>query len=235
MSCPRLATRSTTGTEEHLKFDLHTHTTRGSDCSVLPPEDLIEQAALVGLAGVCITEHDHLFNSPEMEDYARQRGVLLFSGIEANTDCGEVLAFGPEKYVEGFHRLRNLRQAVNDAGGVIVAAHPFRQVFSPFYARRKTPKPSLGDATRWPVMGQVDALEVVNGASTAEEAAFARSVSKELGLGMTGGSDAHSVEAVGMCVTVFEREIRCWSDFLCELRAGRYYPKDLREIPPSSR
>ncbi|RJP66427.1 MAG: PHP domain-containing protein [Candidatus Abyssobacteria bacterium SURF_17] len=221
--------------EEHLRFDLHVHTTRGSDCSILAPDDLIKRAALLGLAGVCITEHDHLSRSPELEGLAHEKGLLLFYGIEANTDCGEVLAFGPKKYVEGFHKLQNLRRAVDHEGGIIVAAHPFRQVFSPFYAHRRTPRLTLQDAVRWPVMEQVDALEVVNGASTVEEAAFARSVSKELGLGMTGGSDAHSVEAIGMCVTVFERAVSGWTEFLQELRAGRYHPQDLRTVLPPPR
>lgn len=195
---------------------------------MLTPEDLVERAAEVGLDGLCITEHDTMWRSPELEERARRRGILLFRGIEANTEQGEVLAFGPAAYAQGFHRLSTLRRAVDKCGGVIIAAHPFRKAFSPFYGRSGHERPTEEQAARWPIMKLVDALEVMNGASTREENAFARAVAERLGLGMAGGSDAHSVDGIGMCVTVFKRAITCWSDFLEEMRAGRYHPADLR-------
>ena len=215
------------------KIDLHVHTTQGSDCSVLAPEELVERAALIGLDGVCITEHDHIRRSPELEDMACERGVMLFYGIEANTDHGEVLAFGPLEYAEGFHELSYLRNAVDEAGGAIVAAHPFRREFSPFYSGGGVKRPSLEEACGRPMMALVDSLEVMNGASTPEESEFGRSVAEKLNLGMAGGSDAHSVDGIGMCVTVFERRITTWEEFLEELRAGRYMAEDSRAaLPP---
>jgi len=216
-----------------VRFDIHTHTVRGSDCSVLVPEELIERAAHVGLDGVCITEHDNIWRSPDLEDFASRLGILLFFGVEANTDCGEVLAYGPEEYAEGFHELATLRRAVDEAGGAIIAAHPFRHVFSPFYSNSGTKRPSIEEALEWPIMQMVNSLEIINGASNAEEIEFGRAVSSRLSLGTTGGSDAHSVDGIGMCVTIFERRITCWSEFLEELRAGRYSPQDMRNsLPP---
>ncbi len=215
------------------RIDLHTHTILASDCSVMTPEELIGRAADVGLDGVCITEHDHIRPSPALEALARERGVLLFFGIEADTDCGEVLAFGPTEYAQGFHELLRLREAVDEAGGAIIAAHPFRREFSPFYSGAGARRPTMDEACCRPVMRMVDALEVVNGAATIEESEFGRSVAERLGLGSAGGSDAHSVDGVGMCVTVFERKIACGTEFLEELRAGRYHPEDLRaSLPP---
>jgi len=215
------------------KIDLHVHTTRGSDCSVLTPEELIVRAAEIGLDGVCITEHDRIQPSSGLEAQARERGVFLFFGVEASTDCGEVLAFGPQEYAQGFHELSHLRRAVDEAGGAIIAAHPFRSEFSPFYSGADAKRPTLEEACRRPVMKMVDALEVINGASTEEENAFGRSVAEKLGLAAAGGSDAHSVDGVGMCVTVFERKITSRAEFLEELRAGRYRPEDLRAaLPP---
>ena len=218
---------------ERSRIDLHTHTILGSDCSVMAPELLIERAIAIGLDGVCITEHDHIRRSPELDERASESGLLLFYGVEANTDCGEVLAFGPAEYAEGFHKLSYLRRAVDDIGGAIVAAHPFRREFSPFYSRGKANKPTLEEACAQPIMKMVDSLEVMNGASTKEESDFGREVAEALGLGMAGGSDAHSADGVGMCVTVFERKIASWPEFLEELCAGRYHPEDLRStLPP---
>ena len=219
---------------EKSKIDLHAHTVQGSECSVMKPEELIERAALVGLDGICITEHDNIRRSPELEERARERGLLLFYGVEANTDHGEVLAFGPIEYTEGFHELSRLRQAVDDTGGAIIAAHPFRREFSPFYSGGGVTRPTLEEACARPIMEMVDSLEVINGASTEEECEFGRQVAENLGLGMAGGSDAHSTDGIGICVTVFERPITNWVEFLEELRAGRYKPADLRStLPPT--
>jgi predicted metal-dependent phosphoesterase TrpH len=220
---------------EISKIDLHTHTVQGSDCSVMTAEELIDRAALVGLDGVCITEHDTIRRSPELEERARERRLLLFYGVEANTDHGEVLAFGPVEYTEGFHELSQLRQAVDDTGGAIIAAHPFRREFSPFYSGGGVTRPTLEEACARPIMEMVDSLEVINGASTEEESAFGKQVAENINLAMAGGSDAHSADGVGICVTVFERRITTWAEFLEELRTGRYHPADLRSILPPGR
>jgi hypothetical protein len=108
-------------------------------------------------------------------------------------------------------------------------------VFSPFYAKAGTEKPTVEQAAEWPLMKSVHALEIVNGAATQEESEFAQAVARRLGLGMAGGSDAHSVDGIGMCATEFERAITCRHEFLEELRAGRYHPLDLRvSLPPAS-
>jgi predicted metal-dependent phosphoesterase TrpH len=218
---------------DRTRIDIHVHTTQGSDCSVLAPEELIERAALVGLDGLCITEHDNIRPSSALQARASERGLMLFYGVEASTDHGEVLAFGPLEYAEGFHELAFLRRAVDEAGGAIVAAHPFRREFSPFYSAAGSKRPSLGEACKRPVMEMVDSLEVMNGASTVEESEFGHDVAEKLKLGMAGGSDAHSVDGIGMCITLFERRITCWEEFLAELRAGRYTPEDARaSLPP---
>lgn len=218
---------------DNSKIDLHAHTVRGSDCSVMTPEDLIERAVLVGLDGICITEHDTINRSLELEECARERGLLLLYGVEANTDHGEVLAFGPTEYTGGFYELSNLRRLVDDEGGAIVAAHPFRREFSPFYSKSTLEIPTVEEACARPIMQMVDSLEVINGASTEEECEFGRQVAENLGLAMAGGSDAHSADGIGICVTVFERRITNRAEFLEELRAGRYKPADLRStLPP---
>jgi hypothetical protein len=38
----------------------------------------------------------------------------------------------------------------------------------------------------------------------------------------TGGSDAHSVEEVGRCVTIFQNQIEAEEDLVAELKAGRF-------------
>jgi len=42
-----------------------------------------------------------------------------------------------------------------------------------------------------------------------------------LGLPGTGGSDAHQVYEIGMCLTLFENEVKNEEDLIREIRAGR--------------
>ncbi len=48
-----------------------------------------------------------------------------------------------------------------------------------------------------------------------------RQAMEALGLPGTGGSDAHQVQAIGSCVTLFANEIPMEEEFIREIRAGR--------------
>src|SRR3972149_6999340 len=54
--------------------------------------------------------------------------------IEVNTEDGHLLAFGIDRYVYGMHRVAELARLVEEAGGVLVAAHPYRRQL-PFHLR----------------------------------------------------------------------------------------------------
>src|SRR3990172_2840212 len=51
----------------------------------------------------------------------------LSPSIEVNTEDGHILAFGVGRYVYGMHRIEELARLVEDAGGALVAAHPYRR------------------------------------------------------------------------------------------------------------
>ena len=50
-----------------MKIDLHLHTLYGSACAYMDPDQLIQQAKSIGLDGVCITEHNQIWNSEAVE------------------------------------------------------------------------------------------------------------------------------------------------------------------------
>ena len=54
-------------------------------------------------------------------------------------------------------------------------------------------------------------------------------MSRLTGFRATGGSDAHAVQEVGLCATLFDRPIRSEADLVAEIRAGRFRPEDRRE------
>jgi len=213
-------------------FDLHIHTTKGSSDSNLSPEDLILEAERLGLRGLCITEHSGPWDPHEFRRFADRHNVVLVRAMEVETDMGHMLAFGMDTYQPGFHKAELLSKASKATGGFVITAHPFRAVFS----RPKFNRPLLyksvddvlpeqpEDALDHPVFRLVNAVEVANGGTVAEENGFAMKVAGALNLPATGGSDAHSVHGLGLFVTAFRDEINNEEEFLAALHAGAFYP-----------
>jgi len=212
-----------------MLIDFHVHTTRGSADSNLDPFALIDQAQKVGLDGVCITEHDNAWADPKIEDYARERGVVRFRGIEVTTEWGHVGAFGLDQYIGGIYKVKELRRIINDVSGFLIANHPFRYKLDPrFQFIHKTPPIDPSDprsgSGALEVLHYVDAIEVVNGACSEQENLFAHAVAQHMGCKGVGGSDSHSASSLGCAVTVLERPVSTVRELIDELKAGRYHP-----------
>jgi len=206
--------------------DMHLHTIRGASDSNLRPEELAAEALRLGLTGVHVSEHDRLWDASELERYRRKHGFFVANGMEVSTDLGHILTLGLDRYVPGIRRADELRRVVREAGGYMIVAHPFRHFFDPAHHRRMGGEPfnlTPEQAAELPVFGLVDAVEALNGCNNLEENLFALRVAQVLGKPVTGGSDAHSNQGIGIYVTVFEREIESEREMLEELHAGRFH------------
>jgi hypothetical protein len=208
-------------------IDMHVHTTRGASDSSLRPVELARGARRLGLTGVVVTEHDRLWDPREIERFRQAHRLLVVNGMEMATELGHILVIGLKKYVSGIHRAEELRRVVADAGGYMIAAHPFRHHFSPVFWSRQGWEPfdlTPREAAKLPLFELVDAVEVLNGGNNEDENAFAFQVAEILGKPGIGGSDAHSHQGLGIYTTVFERTLETEEDVLRELKAGRFYP-----------
>ncbi len=197
-----------------MLIDLHTHTSHLSMDSVLSVGDLTALARDRGLDGICLTEHNAVWESRKLEALRRKYDFPIFSGMEVGTDKGHVLVFGLERFTLDFLSLSRLREAVEGAGAAMILAHPQREANLP-----------LG----W---GQLSLLfhgvETLNGSDANEANGYLASMAEGAGLPGTGGSDAHSEGVVGSCATLYERPIRDDADLVGELLAGRFKAVDLR-------
>jgi predicted metal-dependent phosphoesterase TrpH len=197
-----------------MLIDLHVHTFAGGD-AMAAPEDVIDRALALGLDGVCVVEHDSFEASETAAELAEGSGLVLLRGVEVTTDVGHVLIYGVTddgwKAVvrEGVAPAQALVEYVLDAGGVAVAAHPYR-----------LDPTSMGEAIA-SVVG-LFAVEGFNGKSLKSENAAACEVAVRFGLRLTGGSDAHMPGHVGRCVTSFERRVETEVELAVEMRAGRF-------------
>ena len=196
--------------------DLHTHTRFGSNCSHMEPVQLVQRAREVGLDAVCITEHNAPWEEDALRALAAEGGIPVFGGAEVSTELGDVLVFGLNDSLLSGRRIDDLRRLVDQAAGVMIAAHPFRWYSLPWAVR------DVAQAAGQPIFQVVDAAEAFNGLSLQAEAEFACRVLQKLGLRGVGGSDAHVPQSVGRCFTQFDRPITGVEDLVVELKAGRF-------------
>jgi predicted metal-dependent phosphoesterase TrpH len=202
-----------------MRIDLHIHTSPRSACSYIDPHELIQEAQRLKLDGICLTEHQVLWDSEDVEKLAREGGVKIFRGNEFTTNQGDILVFGLYKDIKELLMIQDLRAEVRKSGGFMIAAHPFRG-FKTFGIGQL--QMTVEQACKRKVLEFVDAVEIGNGKLSPDENDMARKVSEKLDLPGTGGSDAHRVDEVGKWLTVFEKEIQNENELVAELHAGRF-------------
>jgi predicted metal-dependent phosphoesterase TrpH len=206
---------------EGMIIDLHVHTSTGSACSSAPVDDLIEEAKRIGLDGICLTDHHYVWEPGTLEDLRQRHGFLILGGNEITTDQGDILVFGLVKEIKGIIKLEQLRGEVLAAGGCMIVAHPFRGFLVFDVAQLGlTPEKAMERA----LFKYVDAVEVLNSKVTESENDFAARVARGLGAPVTGGSDAHDVQEVGLYATWFPGIITNESDLIEALKQGNCEP-----------
>jgi tyrosine-protein phosphatase YwqE len=176
--------------------------------------------------GIVFTEH-RLFNSDaDYDAIAREYDIHIFKGTEADTDCGHVLCYGMNEKVLSQFDLKNVHlsgreliNAMEDAGGIGIPAHPGRRHIGLVEHLEKGY--DIGSALR--------AAEQLNGGSSKQENARAQQLVVERHLSGIGGSDAHFVSAVGKFMTAFKRPIHTVHDLVEQLYSGDYCPITLED------
>ncbi|MCX5861015.1 MAG: PHP domain-containing protein [Deltaproteobacteria bacterium] len=202
-----------------MYLDLHTHTTAYSPCSVMSPDELMIAACEAGLDGICITEHHTMWPLEDARALSRKHDISVFRGVEITTTGGDILVFGLDEAPDGIVTPSELRYMVDLAGGVAIAAHPFRGFLVFGFGLLKM---DVEDAIENPFFSYVHGLEVCNGMVTSEENEFAGQVADALGVLKVGGSDAHGPGAVGTCVTRFDNFIKDEKELVSAILGGRY-------------
>lgn len=202
-----------------MRLDLHLHTTHGSACSSMTPDEMMAAALNAGLDGVCVTEHNRIWAPDEADKLSQKYGIAVFRGIEITTTGGDILVFGMDSEPTAMLSPDQLKQQVDAAGAAAIAAHPFRGFLLFGFGMLQM---TVQDAWDNPTFSQVHGLEICNGKVTDEENDFARQVADMMGLVKLGGSDAHIADAVGSCVTVFDSHISSEAGLAQAILSGKY-------------
>jgi predicted metal-dependent phosphoesterase TrpH len=202
-----------------MRIDLHIHTRPRSPCSAIDPADLLKEARRAALDALCITEHQNRWGDGEINELGKEGGIHIFQGNEITTNQGDVLVFGYHEDLRGVVPIQDLHKEVKAAGGLMIAAHPFRGFLLFGITQLRM---DVYQASQRAVFQYVNGLEIFNCKVTDAENQMARQVAEHLGLLGVAGSDAHRLDEVGRCVTILEREISSEPELITELRAGRF-------------
>lgn len=206
-------------------IDLHLHTNALSSDSSIDPEDAVIEAKRVGLDGICFTEHNRVWRADDVARISSKLDFPVLRGIEVDTVEGHVLVFGLYRDFDGIIRLPELRQWVDEVGGVIIAAHPLKG-FRAFGVAELQLTPE--QASKRKIFHEVDAVECFSGRSTDAENRLTQNAAEMLNLEAVGGSDAHVLDDIGNCVTIFDNRIMSDVDLIRELKEGNFRGAYLR-------
>ncbi len=193
-------------------IDTHVHENKYSFDSFIDFKESIELAKLIGLDGMCITNHDNNNLRNDIGDSANINGVLVIVGAEVLTHEGDILVFGVKDIPQHKMSAEELLTIVKKHNGAAIAAHPFRNN-----------NRGIGDSMR-KVSHLLSGVESFNGSTLSYHNLQSYALSTELNLPSLGASDAHIMEKLGTYATKFNSSIRDHKDFIEALKTGDFHP-----------
>jgi len=217
-------------------LDLHLHS-EASDDSRAPVEAYLKWLARKRderpLEGLVLTEHRQFNAAGDYRDLEDKYGMLILKASEVETEYGHVLVYGVNDDILKRYDFKNVRLPAQELitevarmGGIAMPCHPGR--------------PTIGLIEHYqtkPPLEGVTGVEALNGGSKKGENERVAELIEQYGYHAFGGSDSHLVSFVGLCATVFDRDISTIEDLVDALRVGGYRPVDFRpqrQIAPAA-
>jgi predicted metal-dependent phosphoesterase TrpH len=198
------------------KFDLHIHST----CSkhklwgidgLDSPLKIVERALRLGLDGIAVTDHNTLKGSIKALNYVKEKNypLLIIPGAEVRSNIGDILALGINEDIPSKLTVPETIEAINDQGGIAVAAHPYK------YNSR------LGVLLeKSPIHSRFAAIEVFNSNIRKGANEKALELAKEFNMPGVAGSDAHYTLNLGNGITHLDIQSLSLDDVLNAIKSN---------------
>lgn len=193
-------------------IDTHIHENKYSSDSFIDLKKAIDMAKLIGLDGICMTNHDNNDLRNDLGDSVKINGVLVIVGAEILTHQGDILVFGLKDIPKEKMHAEELLRLVKKHGGVAIAAHPFRN-------NNRGLEGHLHE-----VADILDGVEAFNGSTYSYHNLYAYATATQLGLPSLGASDAHVMDRIGKYATKFYDTIRDSKDFVEAIKSRNFHP-----------
>ncbi len=208
-----------------MKIELHSHTTYSKGRKILvegvdTPEDMVKQAAKIGLDAIAITDHDTIRGGVEALRFAKKNKkitekIIVIPGSEVSSADGHILALGIEKDIPKGLPARETIDLIHANGGIAVASHPF-----------DIKSVGLGEKA-----ALCDAVEVFNGVNLERISNWkAKRFAEKNNLNMVSGTDAHSAQMIGYAATRVAAEHNIDS-ILHAIKKGKTSVSDCNYVP----
>ena len=194
-----------------MLIDIHMHESRYSSDSYVSLEEIVAKAKSIGLDGICITDHESNQIKAEAAKLSVQEDFPIIVGAEVLTQAGDILVFGLNDLPKEKIPAQDLIDSVNKAGGVAIAAHPFRDN-------------GRGTGEEIRNLTGLAGIETFNGSTKPDHNFQAYSLALELELPCLGGSDTHVIERVGKFVTSFPDWVSTTKDLIKAVKNGKVKP-----------
>ncbi len=179
-----------------IQADLHIHTVYSHD-SVLQPKTLVDQLVAHSFIKVAaVTDHDSVRGCKVTVGLASAYpDILIIPGVEISTPQGDMVILGTNELPPRPWTPEVVVDYAKSIGAISIVAHPYREY-------------GMGDLAR---NYKVDAIEVLNGGSTAAANSQAKNLAKSMGLPGTAGSDAHQVSELFSVCTIIDADLNAES------------------------
>jgi predicted metal-dependent phosphoesterase TrpH len=172
--------------------DFHIHTNYSPD-SLIQPKTIVDQLASHNFIKVAaVTDHDSVRGcKATMQLASAYPDILIVPGCEISTTQGDMLVLGTEELPPKPWTPENVADFARSIGAVSIIAHPYRLY-------------GMGDYSK---NVKADAIEVLNGGSSAQANRQGKELAKLLGLPGTAGSDAHQMSDLFSVYTKVEASL----------------------------
>lgn len=193
-----------------MKADLHVHSVHSDDGRQSPAE-IIARAKEIGLGCIAITDHDSADAFREFDD-----SIIVIPGEEVSSKKGHIIALGIDRYIKRDMPVKETIDAIHEAGGIAIAAHPYR--FWTGLGRRN-------------VIPEFDGVEALNARSTKLKNKRSYALAKKFGKLITAGSDAHRTSMLGKGYVEVPDSCRTWQDVIQAIKDGNVTPHSSNHGP----
>lgn len=190
-----------------MKADLHVHTCYSND-GKSTPEEVIQSCVDGGIGIVAVTDHNEFKAYFDIKD--NDKGIIVIPAEEVSSAEGHIVALGIDKHIPRDMGIQETIDAIHEAGGYAIAAHPYR------WWSGLGPKNTLN----YPF----DGTEARNARSIPSANVKSLRLAKKIGKPMTAGSDAHSPERVGWGYLELPDDITTWQEAVAAIMAGKGVP-----------
>ncbi|NOX71282.1 MAG: PHP domain-containing protein [Candidatus Micrarchaeota archaeon] len=193
-----------------MLIETHSHTVYSKQMKIKweglnTPEEMVARAKEVGLGAICITDHDSIRAHKEALAAGRKHSVVVVPGIEVSSADGHILGLGINEIIPKNLSAEETIDMIHDQGGFAIAAHPF-----------DIKGMGIQDKIKF-----ADGIEVFNSLNLDKVANWVnKRKSEKLEKPLFAGSDAHTVDMIGMSRNSISDDVQTFDDVLHEFMKG---------------